>query len=107
MGDLMRPLPRRSFVDHAVAVIRWIGIGRLAAIGASVLAVVAGSFWLLRGPESAGSDRAAPEASVPAPTMPSAAGAAAPGDADPAADASTTTAAPTTTPGSATSTSSS
>lgn len=71
MGDLMRPAPRRSLIEHAVAVIRWIGVGRLAVIGGSVVAVAAGSFWLLRTPESAGSDRARPVASVPAPTMPS------------------------------------
>lgn len=74
MGDLLRPPPRRSFVDHAVAVVRWVGIGRLAAIGASVLAVAAGSFWLLRVPESAGSDRAVPSASVAPPTVPPAHG---------------------------------
>src|SRR5687768_10521230 len=74
MGDLLRPPPHRSFVDHAVAVVRWIGIGRLAAVGASVLAVAAGSFWLLRAPESAGSDHALPSASVAAPTVPPAAG---------------------------------
>jgi competence protein ComEA len=72
MGDLLRPPPHRSFLDHAVAVLHWIGIGRLAAIGASVLAVAAGSFWLLRAPESAGSDRAVPGVSVPAPTVPAA-----------------------------------
>ena len=74
MGDLLRPPPHRSFVDHAVAVVRWIGIGRLATIGASVLAVAAGSVWLLRTPDSAGSDRAVPGVSVPAPTMPAAGG---------------------------------
>jgi competence protein ComEA len=74
MGDLLRPPPHRSFVDHAIAVVRWIGIGRLAAIGASVLAVAAGSFWLLRTPESAGSDRAVPGVSVTAPTVPAAEG---------------------------------
>src|SRR5690242_12318165 len=74
MGDLMRPPPRRSLAEHTVAVLRWIGIGRLAAIGASVLAVAAGSFWLLRPPESASSDRAVPSASAPPPTVPSGSG---------------------------------
>jgi competence protein ComEA len=83
MGDLLRPPPHRSFVDHAIAVVRWIGIGRLAAIGASVLAVAAGSLWLLRTPESAGSDRAVPGVSVTAPTVPAADGGTIAADAGP------------------------
>lgn len=47
MGEIMRPPPRRTVGEHAVALARWVGIGRIVAVCGSVLAVVAGSFFLL------------------------------------------------------------
>jgi competence protein ComEA len=97
MGDLMRPAPRRSLVEHAIAVLRWIGVGRVVAIGGSVLAVAAGSVWLLRTPESAGTDHARPGASAAVPTLPTSADAPLPEPASPPTmpgDPSASTAAP-------------
>lgn len=74
MGDLLRPAPRRSPLEHVVAVARWIGIGRIVAVVVSALGVAAGAFWLLRTPPSADPDRAAPSVSVAPPTVPGAGG---------------------------------
>jgi competence protein ComEA len=52
MGELMRPAPRRSLPEHVVALARWIGVGRIVAVAVSVVAVGAGSFWLLRSPDA-------------------------------------------------------
>lgn len=48
MGELMRPSPRRSALDHLVAVIRWIGVARIVGSACAVLAVAGAAFWLLR-----------------------------------------------------------
>ncbi len=51
MGELMRPQPRRSVGEHAVAVVRWVGVGRIVGSALAVLGVAAGAFWLLRSSE--------------------------------------------------------
>lgn len=86
MGDLLRPAPRRSPLEHVVAVARWIGIGRIVAVVVAALAVAAGAFWLLRAPQSADPDRAAPSISVAPPTVPGAGGGPDPSLDDPACD---------------------
>ena len=57
MGELMRPQPRRSWGEHALAVARWIGVGRIVGGALAIVAVVGGAFWLLQpddGPEAVG-----------------------------------------------------
>ena len=79
---LVRPLPARPVGQRMREWIVWFGVGRLAVIGVSVVAVGAGGYWLLRPPAvpvesslpratpgasaggAASSDSVAPDASV-------------------------------------------
>lgn len=47
---LVRPPPPTTWLEHARQLLSWFGIGRLAAVSLSVLAVGAGGYWLLRAP---------------------------------------------------------
>ena len=47
---LVRPLPPRPIVRRAREWLVWFGVGRLAVIAVSVVAVGAGGYWLLRPP---------------------------------------------------------
>lgn len=45
-----RPTPRVPLAERAEVWLGWFGLGRLLAVAASVLAIGAGGFWLLRAP---------------------------------------------------------
>jgi competence protein ComEA len=47
---LDRPRPVTPWPEHVRALLGWIGVGRIVAIGLSVAAVGAGGYWLLRAP---------------------------------------------------------
>lgn len=48
--SLARPRPPTPWPEHIRAVLAWIGLGRIVAVGFSVAAVGAGGYWLLRAP---------------------------------------------------------
>ncbi len=51
MVEPLRPSPRPGPVARAMAAIEFVGLGRIVAVAASVLAVAAGGWWLLRAPD--------------------------------------------------------
>jgi len=48
--EIPRPLPPRTVTDRAVAWMAWFGIPRMLALGATVVLVGVGGFWLLHAP---------------------------------------------------------
>ena len=48
--DPLRPVPRPTVPERALALIDWVRLPRLAAMAVSVLIVAGGSWWLLRSP---------------------------------------------------------
>jgi competence protein ComEA len=91
---LLRPLPSRLMSQRVREWLVWFGIGRLAVVAVSVVAVGAGGYWLLQPPPTpveSSLPRAAAATSAPAPTSPSSSPPADRASADP----SSTTAVPT------------
>jgi competence protein ComEA len=48
--DVPRPLPQRDISERARAWVAWFGIARMLALGATVLLVGVGGYWLLHAP---------------------------------------------------------
>ena len=51
MVEPLRPSPRPGPAARAMAAIEFVGLGRILAVAASVLAVAAGGWWLVRAPD--------------------------------------------------------
>jgi len=48
MDPLDRPIPRQNPIERLRAWVAWFGLGRLLAVGASIVVVALGSIWLMR-----------------------------------------------------------
>lgn len=65
----LRPLPRRAASERVRDWVVWFGLGRLATIALSILAVGAGGYWLVRPPPDP-VESSLPRAAAPEPAGP-------------------------------------
>ena len=70
MDELIRPAPRRSIAEHAVALARWVGVGRIIAVAGAVVAVAVGAVWRAASPSGGSEPAAAGDLSATRPAVP-------------------------------------